>query len=232
MKTNRFPLFLLLLLLFTGGCATVGERVDFQVGSLPVVYVDEWTRRDPPTVYVYPRDASGMEPSVYFVPFRVTQKITDPEMIGYTAARTVYNTWLSMELFSVMEFAPEHGPYRRDRALAMARARGADLLVGGFVTYYLTGGSTSESQVALQVEIYDTASGELVCSMAQSALMPARATRDYLIFATKTRLPSDPMYAMTRTVAQDMGGLLQGWFGSGTKQDGRAAVRAVTRPSF
>ena len=232
MKTKPFFLFVLLLLFASTGCSTVGNHVSFEIGSQPIVYVDQWTRRDPPTVYVYPKDAAGMEPSVYFVPFRVTQKITNPEIIGYTEARTMYHTWLSMEIFPIMEFAPEQGPYRRDRALAMARAKGADLLVGGFVTYYLAGGSTSESQVALQVEIYDAASGELICSMAQSALMPARETKDYLLFATKTRLPGDPMYAMTKTMAHDMGALLKNWFDSGKTKDGRPEARRNTRTSF
>lgn len=232
--TRSLPL-LCILLVAVSGCSTVNDHVSFELGTQPLVYVDQWTRRDAPVVYVYPKDAAGMDPSVYFVPFRVTQKITNPEMIGYAEARSVYQTWLSMEIFSVMEFAPEQGPYRRDRALAMARARGADLLVGGFVTYYLAGGSTTESQLALQIEIYDTASGELVCSMAQAALMPARETKDYLLFATKTRLPGDPMQAMTMTMAQDMGKLLQGWFGSpgsGGTQQGRSETRQNTRSSF
>ncbi|MDL2272631.1 hypothetical protein LJC23_06335 [Desulfovibrio sp. OttesenSCG-928-I05] len=239
MKVTRSLSLLCIVLFAVSGCSTVNDHLSFEMGSQPLVYVDQWTRRDAPVVYVYPKDAAGMDPSVFFVPFRVTQKITNPEMIGYAEARSVYQTWLSMEIFSTMEFAPEQGPYRRDRALAMARARGADLLVGGFVTYYLAGGSTTESQLAIQVEMYDTASGELVCSMAQSALMPARETKDYLLFATKTRLPGDPMQAMTRTMAEDMGKLLRGWFGSGSSdgsggdtRQGRVETRQNIRPSF
>jgi hypothetical protein len=181
---------------------------------------------------VYPKDASGSDPSVLFVPFRVTQKITDPEMIGYAQSRTVYQTWLSMEIFPAMEYAAEQGPFRRDRALALAQAKGADLVVGGFVTYYLAGGGTADSQLAIQVEIYDVPSGQLVCSMAQSALMPARETNDFIIFAVKTRLPSDPMYALTKTMAEDMGQLLRGWFGSGPDGRGETEIRRTARPSF
>lgn len=231
---NRYyaPLLLVIALTALAGCAAVEDRVQFQLGSQPVVYRDQWTRREPPAVFVYPKDAVGAEPSVLFVPFRVTQKITDPEMIGYAQSRTVYQTWLSMEIFPIMEYAAAEGPFRRDRAIALARARGADLVVGGFVTYYLAGGSRTDSQLAIQVEIYDAASGELVCSMAQSALMPAGNTNDYIIFATKTRLPSDPMYVMTKTMAEDMGQLLRGWFGSGPDGNSRIETRNVSRPSF
>lgn len=203
---KRFAPLLLALLL--SGCSTmkaVEEQTYFELGSQPIVYRDQWARRDPPQVYVQPKEAVGATPSALFVPFRVTQPITNPEIVGYSQARIVWQTWLAMQIFPAMEFASDLGPYRRDRALALARSKGADVVVGGFVTYFYAGGSTSSSQVALQVEIHDVHSGELIWSMAQSALMPAGLTNDFLLFATKTRLPSDPMYVLTKTIAEDMG---------------------------
>jgi hypothetical protein len=76
-----------------------------------------------------------MELTVLFMPFRVTQSISDPEIIGYSQARTVWQTWLSKRLFSIMEFDGDHGPYRRDIAINLALQKGADIAIGGFVTY-------------------------------------------------------------------------------------------------
>ena len=204
MKRIVFLLFAVLL----SGCSTmraIDEQASLELGSQAILFRDQWARRDPPQVYVRPKDAVGAAPTVLFVPFRVTQPITNPEMIGYSQARVVWQTWLAMQLFPAMEFASDLSPYRRDRALALARSKGADIVVGGFVTYFFAGGSTSNSQIALQVEIHDVHSGELIWSMAQSALMPAASTKDFLLFATKTRLPSDPMYALAKTMAEDMG---------------------------
>lgn len=203
----KYPVLLFVALLLSG-CSTmkaVEEQTYFELGSQPILYRDQWARRDPPQVHVRPKEAQGSAPSALFVPFRVTQPITNPEIIGYTQARILWQTWLSMQIFPVMEFTVDSTPYRRDRALALARGKGADIVVGGFVTYYFAGGSAGDSQVALQVEIHDVHSGELVWSMAQSALMPAGLNNDFLLFATKTRLPSDPMFVLTKTMAEDMG---------------------------
>ncbi|CAK7056490.1 MAG: hypothetical protein DELT_01250 [Desulfovibrio sp.] len=203
--------FVLVLPAFATGCATVEDTVSFDLASQPVIYKDQWARREPPLVYVHPAENSDVEMTAVFMPFRVTQSVSDPEIIGYSQARTVWHTWLSKRLFSIMEFDGDHGPYRRDVAINLARSKGADLAIGGFVTYYFAGGSDADSQVALQVEIYDAASGQLVWSMAQSALMPARKVNDYIIFATETRGPSDPMYALTKAMAEDMGNVVAKW---------------------
>ncbi len=196
------------------GCSALQageEQINFELGSQPVLYRDQWARRNPPQVHVRPKDLAGAEPTALFVPFRVTQPVSDPEIIGYTQARVVWQTWLSMQLFPAMEFDATAGPFRRDKALALARAKGADIVIGGFVTYYYAAGTASDSQVAIQVEIYDTATGQMIWSMAQSALMPAGLTNDYLLFAVKTRLPSDPMYVLAKTMAQDMGLIIRDW---------------------
>jgi hypothetical protein len=41
--------------------------------------------------------------------------------------------------------------------------------------------------------------------------MPASRTNDYFIFATKWRLPSDPLHAITQAIASDMGSQVQNW---------------------
>ena len=235
MCTRIFLCLALVLPAFASGCAVFDDRVNFDLASQPTVYRDQWARRQPPLVYVQPAEVSDTQLTALFVPFRVTQAISEPEMIGYTQARVVWQSWLAKRLFSVIEFDADHGPFRRDRAIALARKKGADLAIGGFVTYYYAGGSEADSQVALQVEIYDTASGQLVWSMAQSALMPARTVNDYLIFATETRLPTDPMYALAKTIGDDMGDILARWVpaaeGPRFDQEGGPAPQPV-HPSF
>lgn len=227
--------FALLLPGFVSGCGVVTDRVNFDMSGPPTLYRDQWARREAPVVYVQPAEVTDTPLTAVFMPFRVTQKISDPEMVGYSQARVVWQTWLNKRLFSVMEFDADNGPFRRDRAVALARAKGADLAIGGFVTYYYAGASDADSQVALQVEIYDAASGQLIWSMAQSALMPARQVNDYIVFATETRGPSDPMYALAKAMAEDMGDILARWTptvgGPRFDQKGGPAPKPV-HPSF
>ena len=228
-------LFALMFPAFVSGCATIDDRVSFDLASQPKVYRDQWARRQSPVVHVQPAETADSQLTALFMPFRVTQPVSEPELIGYSQARVVWQTWLSKRLFSIMEFDASHGPFRRDRAIALAREKGADIAIGGFVTYYYAGGSEADSQVALQVEMYDAASGQLIWSMGQSALMPARTVSDYLLFATETRAPSDPMYALAKTMAEDMGAILARWVpaGEGPRFDKEGGVKAKPGyPSF
>ena len=198
------------------GCATtqaVQEHMDVGLGKGKAItyYRDQWVLRAPPEVHVQPVSQPGEELSVLFVPFRVTQQMPNPSIIGYTEARVIWQTWQTMRLFPNMEFSTDDTPYRRDRALQLARERGAQLVVGGFVTYLYAGGTAGDSQVAIQLEIHDTRSGQPVWSMAQSGMIPASRYNDYVLFATRTRLPSDPIHAITRALAADMGAVIQNW---------------------
>lgn len=211
MLARRVFSFALIFPAFISGCGASAGDVSFDLASQPVIYKNQWARREPPLVYVRPSENTDQELTALFMPFRVTQPMTAPEMVGYAQGRTVWQTWLSQNLFSIMEFDGDHGPYRRDIALNLARQKGADLAIGGFVTYFFPGGSDADSQIALQVEIYDASSGRLIWSMAQSALMPARKVNDYLILATETRGPSDPMFVLAKTIAEDMGDIIAAW---------------------
>ena len=207
-------LCLCLALLLICGCTTmrgVDDHVDFDLASQTTIYRDQWVRQSPLEVHVRPREQATYAPKILFIPFRVTQPINSPNEIGYAAARNIYQTWLTMQIFPAMEFSGDSTPYRRDRAVQLAKMRGADMVIGGFVTYIYAGGTAGDSQIALHVEIHDTHSGQLIWSMAQSGLMPASKTNDYLLFATKTRLPSDPIHAISKVIGVEMGKELQNW---------------------
>jgi hypothetical protein len=204
---------LLPLLLF--GCATVQgieERTNFDLSDKIVFYQDQWVQRTPPEVHMRPAEQpAAYAPSVLFIPFRVTQVMDDPGMAGYTTARVIWQTWLSMQIFPAMEFSGDPVPFRRDRALELGRLRNVDVVVGGFVTHLYAGGTVGDSQLAVQLEAYDTRSGQMIWSMSQSGLMPASRTTDFFLFATRTRIPSNPLQAIAKVIAIDTGTVLQDW---------------------
>ncbi len=207
-----FPLALFLP--FLSGCATaqgVDEHVNFDPSAKTIIYRDQWVRRTAPEVHIEPAQQASHAPTVLFIPFRVTQPMDNSMPLGYTVARVIWQTWNSMRLFPAMEFTGDTVPYRRDRAVQLGRMRGVDMVVGGFVTYAYAGGTAGDSQLSVQIEAHDTQSGQLVWSIAQSGLMPASQTNDYFLFATRTRLPSDPMHAITKAIAIDTGKVIQNW---------------------
>jgi len=208
------PAVICILLFSQIACTTmraVDENVLIDPTGKNIIYRDAWVRRNPPEVHVSPTSAAPADLKVLFIPFRVTQPMDNPTILGYTTSRIVWQTWLQMRLFPNMEFSGDDTPYRRDRALALARGRGMDMVVGGFVTHVYSGGTVGESQLALQLEAYDVRSGQLVWSMAQGGKIPAPQTTDYFIVAAKTRMPSDPLHTLTQVLASDMGQRIQTW---------------------
>lgn len=209
------PFACLLLAFLLAGCGATGRGFDEHVRLDPsgqtIIYRDQWVQRNPPEVHVQPISHEGASLKVLFLPFRVTQPMDNPNIVGYSVARIVWQTWLTMQLFPAMEFSGDDTPYRRDRAVQLGRMRGVDMVVGGFVTYIYAGGTAGASQLAIQVEAHDTRSGQLVWSLAQSGMIPAERTTDYFLFATKTRTPSDPIHAITQAIAGDMGKVIQNW---------------------
>lgn len=217
------PAILCLAVLLTlTGCATLqatDEHVDFDPSDTSAFYRDEWVRKSPLEVHVQPAARAEFAPKALFLPFRVTQPMDNPGILGYSTARVIWQTWLTMQVFPAMEFSGDDVPYRRDRAVQLGRMRGADVVVGGFVTYVYAGGTAGDSQLAVQIEVMDTASGQMIWSFAQSGLMPAGRTRDYFLFTVKTRLPSDPLQAIAKSIAIDTGKRVQNWQSGAPEQD-------------
>jgi uncharacterized protein YceK len=210
-------LLALLILLNLSGCGIVesslqmvDNNVQYEVVSQPVIVTEEKVWRNPPTVHIYPiTEVAGLK--VLFVPFRVTQNIAQPELIGYGVSKLFWQTWASMQVFDYMEFLPDAGPFRADSALRDARAKGADLVVSGYVTNLMSGGEVAQSTLALQLEAYDVSSGSMVWSMSQAGGIAKPVSIDYVIFKTQSKISTDPIYALTTALAQDMGKVMRGW---------------------
>jgi len=95
--------------------------------------------------------------------------------------------------------------------LALGRQRGADLVVGGYITHYLDGGHTGSSSVSVSIEIWETATGNLLWSLAQGGLLESQLAHDFFLFQVQTRLPIDPPSAILRLLAEEMGTTVHNW---------------------
>jgi hypothetical protein len=84
-------------------------------------------------------------------------------------------------------------------------------MVSGYITGLLSGGGLAMSALSLQLEAYDVGSGVLVWSMAQAGSIPKPESRDYILFTTRSKISSDPLYALTTTLAGDMGKIMLEW---------------------
>ncbi len=208
---RSISLFLLALVLLTAGCGGVSFQP--RIAEKSVLFVNQWVDTSPLMIMVRPKRSTMREYSALFIPFRVEQEVSDARHHGREFMRILWSNWTSKSLFPTMVYddtAFYRGP---EEALRLARAKGADLAVTGVVTYLLHGGTQGDTAASVRVEIYDTATGYLVWSMEQAGQMEATNVEDYIIFARKTRLPMDPMYAVLTEIFDNMGQPLLEWNG-------------------
>ncbi|MEW5775065.1 MAG: hypothetical protein AB1916_16220 [Thermodesulfobacteriota bacterium] len=178
----------------------------------PTFYIDEYVHRDFfPQSTVTPADKPRIPQTAMFFPLANRLHMKDATHVAKELSRVFWGRWLKLQVFDTLPFA-ENEPWK-DPAAAVARARAAgfDLAVGGEFTYLLFGGSAGTSTVSLRLDIYDTASGELIWSMAHAGTMAAETTRDYFVLAVKNRLPTEPAAAIVAALAEDLGKPVREW---------------------
>jgi hypothetical protein len=210
---SRLILALLLCSLLLSSCSTANPRVNM-TGDLAnpfQVQVNNWVRRQPPQIYVRPNISPTSPPTALMVPLRITQDIRDPVSVSRNLSRTLWQTWLNQQAFSVLEYAYDAQPYDPKYALALGKQKGADLVVGGYITHYLDGGHTGSSSISISIEIWECATGNLLWSMGHAGLLEYQSAHDFYLFQVRTRQPMDPPAAILQLLAEETGKLVHGW---------------------
>lgn len=221
---------LLALVVCLAGCAKSPDDSRSAVSltgdlSTPIeIQTDNFVRRQPPVAYVSPIAPLGHRPTALFVPLRMVQQTTNAVTFSDLLSRQIWQIWLSTGAFQTLEYAPWAGPFERERALALARQQGAELLVGGYINHYMDGGSGGESSLSLSMEVYDARSGTLLWSLAQGGSMDARKTHDFYLFSITERNPADPSGLITRSLAWDMGRLILQWVDPSAVRTGESSL--------
>lgn len=203
-------LLTLLALAVLAGCGRYGATYD--VGDGATVYIEDKVKTPlRPEVYLHPKDHPDRELTALMFPFRFRQSIQNPLHYGRELGRVFWQVWLQEKIFPVMEFEEKRAWPGGQAAVAQARAKGADLAIGGDITLFMAGGSYGDSRLALRLEIYDAHSGALIWSLAHMGELTSSVIGDYILFKKRTTMPSDPIYAITVKLAEDMSVPLKGW---------------------
>ncbi len=204
-----------LIVLLISGCATVNnvprDRVDFDIADGATLWLDSQVLRGDIQVVVHPNRNLETPPTALFMPLGLTQDMRQANEVSQGVSRLVWQKLLEEKSFSVLEMADMRPPYRVDMALPLAKAMGAQFLVGGYITYLYDGGSVADSRLSLQLSIYDVATGNLIWSLAHAGVLPYKTTQDFIVMKVKRRMPYDPMTVLTGAVAGDMAELIHYW---------------------
>ncbi len=162
-------------------------------------------------LYVQPNVSPSGALRGLFVPLRMTQNINRSRELSRNLSRQIWQVWLSQQAFAALEYDDSVLPYKPSDALGLARARGANVLVGGYITHYLDSGSVGDSAVSIHMEVYDVATGNLLWSIAQGGSMDKAQAQDYFIVGVQSRLPVDAVSVITSHVAHDIGNYIARW---------------------
>lgn len=205
--TRRAALLFPALLLLLAACAIRPE-----ITEPPTLYVDEWVHRAwTPQATVQPAGRPMTPQKALFFPLANRLRMDNAQHVAQELSRVFWGRWLALRVFDSLPFA-ENEPWKSPAAaVARARAAGADLAVGGEITYLLFGGSAGTSTVSLRLDIYDTASGEMLWSMAHAGTMAAETASDYILFTKKNRLPTEPTATIMAALAEDLGKPVKLW---------------------
>lgn len=189
----------------------VGCAVEPKLADKHAVYIDSWTKRGNPEVYVEPMKAPPVPVSALIVPFQVTQDIAYAQDLGEQLTRVVWQTWTRDRVFPKLLYEANLKTASTPQAVAMARKMGVDVVIVGKITYVMSGGTRGDTGVSFTFDVIDAQSGERLWSMAHSGMMQTGLTEDYIIFARQNRMPAEPVSAITATLAMDMGGPITNW---------------------
>ena len=201
----------LLLVALTSAAWLAGCSVEPKMTDKHTVYIDSWTKRNNPEVYVEPQKAPPVPVSALIVPFQVTQDIPYGQDLGEQLTRVVWQTWTRDRVFPKLLYEANLKTASTPQAVAMARKMGVNVVVVGKFTYIMSGGSRGDSGVSLTFDIIDAQSGERLWSMAHGGTMQTGTTEDYILFARQNRMPTEPLSAITATLAMDMGSPITNW---------------------
>lgn len=203
MKKTLLALSIILLT----GCAIV----DPSFTGKTKVYTDAPIHKSKVVMSAQPRGRQLQPLTALFLPLYVQEPTPDYQVLGDQLGGIFYETWREKQMFPIFEFATGQTFRGRNRALATARNRGADLVIVGFITHMLCGSTLGDTDLSLNVKIYHAHSGALLFDMAQAGRMEFRGPRDWIVASHEQRMPSSPLFKIIRSLAEDMAVPIQSW---------------------
>ncbi|WP_320169340.1 OmpA family protein [Maridesulfovibrio sp.] len=198
---------LLVVILMLSACT----HFEPQISTQSIYYEDSDVQLSQLMVYSRPEKPHYGPLSALFYPFHVTQTMYKSSDWGRQIAKGVWQNWTGLQIFPSMVY-DESLHYRGlEEALFTARSRGYDLLVVGFVPYLYLGHTMDDSAMTLQVKIYETKRGQMLCSFEQSGRVEKKMDDDFIIVKREHRMPDSAFYKIVQAIATDMAVPLTSW---------------------
>lgn len=182
-----------------------------QIATQSVYYEDTDVQLSQLMVYSRPEKPHYGPLSALFYPFHVTQTMHKSSDWGRQIAKGIWQNWTSLQIFPSMVYDDTLTYRGLEDALFIARSRGYDLLVVGTVPYLYLGHTMDDSALTVQVKIYETKRGQMVCSFEQSGRVEKKMDDDFIVVKRQHRMPDSAFYKIVQAIATDMAVPLTSW---------------------
>ncbi|WP_031479597.1 OmpA family protein [Maridesulfovibrio frigidus] len=199
--------YLIILVLLLSACT----KFEPQLATQSIFYEDAKVQLSQLMVYSRPEKPHYGPLSALFYPYHVTQNMSDGKDWGKLVGKSVWQNWTSLQVFPSMVFDERLVYHGLEDALFTARSRGYDLVVVGFVPYLYLGHTIDDSAATIQVKIYETKHGQMVCSFEQSGRIAKRMDDDFIIIKREHRMPDSAFFQIIQEIATDMAVPLTSW---------------------
>ncbi len=211
--------------LMTAGC---GARLSGDLQSRLLETEQGVTKPWNPSIYVQPAELPDRPLTAVMLPFRMQQAMEYGPFYAKELSRYVFEVWAQRKMFPIFEFL-ESSPFKsQEQAVALARAKGADLAVTGSVQQLLAGGELGATAVSFRMMIYDARSGQLLWSMAHAGSMEPGETREWVFLRTRSTVPHDPLFAIATELAYELSYPVKAWLTQGAQAHARAGKAETT----
>lgn len=144
------------------------------------------------------------EMKALILPFAVSQDMAVRRDVARELTDILRLSWLERRVFDVFEYEGAQAWQGLDHAMALARSKGANVLVSGNLSQYYEGGRSGRTSIGLTIEVRWVPDNTLIWSAAQAAVMEGGLDKDYVIVRTTRRLPDNPVYAVMRALSASM----------------------------
>ncbi|WP_027179233.1 OmpA family protein [Maridesulfovibrio bastinii] len=198
---------IILLALFLVSCT----HFEPQLATQSIYYEDSAVELSRLMVYTRPQKPHYKPLSALFYPYHVTQGIPNGRFWGQQIGKLVWENWTGLQLFPSMVYDDNLAYRGLEDALFTARNRGYDLLIVGFVPYLYLGHTVDSSALTIQVKIYETQHGQMLCSFEQSGRIDKRMDDDFIVFKRTHRMPDSALYSITQAISGNMAVPLTSW---------------------
>lgn len=199
--------YLIIFVLLLSACT----KFEPQIATQSIFYEDASVQLSQLMVYSRPEKPHYGPLSALFYPFHVTQTMPNSQDWGRQIAKGVWQNWTSLQIFPSMVYDDTLYYRGLEEALFTARSRGYDLLVTGFVPYLYLGHTMDDSALTMQVKIYETKRGQMVCSFEQGGRIQKKMDDDFIIVKREHRMPDSSFYNIVHAIATDMAVPLTSW---------------------